>query len=121
MMAASVRACERTEARESRPPCPDASMRRPNKRERSERAERDAQEERIRNRSRAREGEEEGKGGREREKEREGETDRERTERTRTRRAERKDTPGACATIPSRVKERRRGWLACEGKRKGSS
>lgn len=115
MMAASVRACERTEARESRPPCPDASMRRPNKRERSERAERDAQEERIRNRSRAREGEDEGKG------EREGETDRERTERTRTSRVERKDTPGACATIPLRVKERRRGWLTCEGKRKGLS
>jgi len=62
---------ERTEAQESHPPCPDASMRRPNKRERSERAERaeraerDAQEERIRNRSRAREGDEGGKGERE--------------------------------------------------------
>lgn len=58
---ASVRANGGT--RESLVPrCPDASMRRPNKRERSERAERDAQEERIRNRSRAREGDEEGKG-----------------------------------------------------------
>lgn len=39
-------------------------------------------------------------------------------ERGRTRRAERKDTPGACATISSGVKERRPGggW-ACEGKR----
>lgn len=49
----------------------------------------------------------------------EGETDRERTERARTRRAEKKDTPGACATITGheRKGDAEDGWRAWDGEK----
>lgn len=80
------------------------------------RAERDAQEAYEIDRARVR-GREEEKEKRKRKIEREveeGDTGRERRERSahRVRRTERKDTPGACAATPPRVREKdRRGWL----------